>query len=590
MEKILTVPAPVAEERVYVTGNHHVSLAHIGEDGRIYALSHLSRAGGAMVEYTGRPLMELALDGQPLIAQRAEYTHAFIPAFHSAHGDVEADWEIFAPEGIRGFVVRVRLYAKSPQTLTLGLHFVPKELRRSLFHSRTLKADAAFSVDSWTGAAAAEYTAGFGISALAISGEEGFTAAADAEGLTATQQIDLAENSGGILQFFAALGAEQDGACLANMDMRRRGKTLYSDYIALLDKRFYPIADPVLERRVNLNLNFCYYFSLGYPLDGGDLMLTTSKSSRYYVSGAYWARDSLLWAFPAVLRLDAPMAKRMLERAFTVYLEQGANHALYLNGANLYPGFELDQLMAPLIALERYVNRVNDAGILRQPEIRQGAEFILAQLDKWQDGETGLYRTELNPSDDPVAAPCLIYCNALVLAALRFYNAHFGDVNDLIQQLRQSLKRHGIMETGGGPIYAWAVGGDKEPEQYDDPPGSLLLMPYYGWPDSGDEVYKNTVKHFFSPENEYFWQKGPVLGQGCEHAPDPWPMSLCNMLLAGAGEREELLSALRAMTMDNGIACETVWTETGAVKTGAAFATFAGFYANAIIEAFENEG
>ena len=133
------------------------------------------------------------------------------------------------------------------------------------------------------------------------------------------------------------------------------------------------------------------------------------------------------------------------------------------------------------------------------------------------------------------------------------------------------------------------MGGDKEPEVYDDPPGSLLIMPYYGWPNRAAEAYQNTVQHFFSPQNPYFYQSGVVLGQGCEHAPAPWAMSLCNLLLARAGEKQTLLNALRAMPMDNGVACETVWPETGRVNTGAAFATFAGFYANAVLEAYEDE-
>jgi hypothetical protein len=65
-------------------------------------------------------------------------------------------------------------------------------------------------------------------------------------------------------------------------------------------------------------------------------------------------------------------------------------------------------------------------------------------------------------------------------------------------------------------------------------------------------------------------------------------MSLCNLLLS-RGQDESILRALAAMQMDNGIACETVWPDTGKLCTGAAFATFAGFYANALFECHENE-
>jgi hypothetical protein len=42
----------------------------------------------------------------------------------------------------------------------------------------------------------------------------------------------------------------------------------------------------------------------------------------------------------------------------------GAHHALYLNGSNLYPGFELDQLCAPIIAIHRYLSETKDGSFL----------------------------------------------------------------------------------------------------------------------------------------------------------------------------------------------------------------------------------
>ena len=588
MEKILTVPASVPEATVYVTGNHHVSVPNIAVDGGILSISHLSRQGNALVEYTGAPLLRLYLNDEALSAKSAEYICDFIPNFHAEAGDVSVKWQIFAPEKIRGFVFRVSLKSARAQPAKIALCFTPTQLRQSIFRSRPLSAQSHFELDEWTGAAVASYTSGFGVTALAMSGEMGFAASAEEGLLEVVQTVELLPNATKTLEFFISLGAEADGASLANMDMRRRADTMFEKHTALLEKRHRSIPDSILEQRLNLNLNFCYYFSMGYPLDGNELMLMTSKSSRYYVSGAYWSRDSMLWAFPAILRVDENIALKMLLAAFTTYLKFGAHHALYLNGASLYPGFELDELVAPLIALRRYVNVTGSADVFSMPQIRQGVEFTLDELGRWYDLETGLYRTELNPSDDPVQAPCLIYNNVLVLEALRFCNGRFGDFETKVSELEKALNEHAIMDVEDVRIYAWAVGNGKT-EVYDDPPGSLLIMPYYGWPNREDEVYKNTVEYFFSNANEYFSSSGALVGQGCEHAPSPWAMSICNLLLARAFDREKLLNSLRTMSMDNGLACETVYAETGVLNTGAAFATFAGFYANAIIEAYENE-
>jgi hypothetical protein len=343
--------------------------------------------------------------------------------------------------------------------------------------------------------------------------------------------------------------------------------------------------EKTLTNIVNLNLQFCRNFSVGRALDTGALMLTTSRSSRYYVSGAYWARDCMLWAFPALLRTDAALAKDALLLACTRYLEHGADHALYLNGMSLYPGFELDELVAPIIALRSYVRRSKDNAILSLPAIQHAMAFTCETLARWRDEKTGLYRTELSPSDDPEELPFLTYDNYLVLTALRFMDEVIGGLSEPIEALKRGLQQHCVAVSDGSRMLVWSTDGCGRYLFYDNPPGSLTLIPYYGELDKEDPVYRSTVERYFSSANPWFTQNGKIVGMGCEHAPNPWPMSLCNLLLA-CGRDETLLAALCAMTMDNGIVCETV-DANGQLCTGAAFATAAGFVANAILEACE---
>ena len=42
-------------------------------------------------------------------------------------------------------------------------------------------------------------------------------------------------------------------------------------------------------------------------------------------------------------------------------------HSRYIDGTVLEPGFELDELVAPLLALERYINKTDDKSILNDP-------------------------------------------------------------------------------------------------------------------------------------------------------------------------------------------------------------------------------
>lgn len=587
MEKILTVPEELQEQQaVYCTGNDYASISNIGSDGWIRTISHLRDSTMGLVEYAGEALLSLALDDIELRAQEHGYTHDFIPQFGVQLDHCKIQWQIYAPEGIRGFGIRCRLEARERCRGSLKLIFRPDSFHRTVFHSRPLAAERFYGYDSWSDTLYVELAAGGGISALAM-GARGCRKQY-AEGRLELA-LDYSLEPGAWLEkdFFLSLGCDIDGAKLANVDMQRRGKRLLPDTIRLLESHHIPLPDPVLEERVNRNLNFCRYFSVGKALDTDRLVLLTSRSGRYYVSGAYWARDCMLWAFPALLRYDQDLAREALLAACTTYRREGARHALYINGVCLYPGFELDQLVAPIIALERYVRRTEDPSILVCPQVRETMDFTLSQLKRWRNAETGLFATELSPSDDPCEYPYLTYDNFLVLSALRFMAQYIDGLEEMISQLEQSLWTHCVATIEGKEVFVWACDGKGGQEIYDNPPGSLMLIPYYGGCGEDNLVWRNTLHRYFSRENPWYTENERLFGQGCEHAPAPWPMSLCNLLLS-RGRDERVLNALRAMEMDNGIACETVRPNSGKACTGAAFATFAGFYANALIECYEN--
>ncbi len=98
----------------------------------------------------------------------------------------------------------------------------------------------------------------------------------------------------------------------------------------------------------------------------GDIVLVTSRSPRYYVSVVFWSRDAFLWSFPGVLLLDAERAREQVLAGFGRYLRNAAEHSLYIDGTMLYPGFELDELCAPLLALEQYVLATDDYTVLEE--------------------------------------------------------------------------------------------------------------------------------------------------------------------------------------------------------------------------------
>lgn len=129
----------------------------------------------------------------------------------------------------------------------------------------------------------------------------------------------------------------------------------------------------------------------------------------------------------------------------------------------------------------------------------------------------------------------------------------------------------------------WSIDLNGSHDVYDEPPGSLQLLPFFDFCSPTDEIYRNTVAMIRSPEYKYSFANSPINEIGCPHAPHPWILSLANSLLCG--RVEHCRAILEKISMDNGIACESVDEVTGYCTTGEAFATCAGFLCHSIREA-----
>src|SRR5690606_38167927 len=155
--------------------------------------------------------------------------------------------------------------------------------------------------------------------------------------------------------------------------------------------------------------------------------------------------------------------------------------------------------------------------------------------------------------------------------------------NQQAVQLRETIRKHAVVDGVNGPMFAWALDDRRRAQVLDQPPGSLQLLAYCGFCDLDDPVYINTGNWIHSEDNPDYYP-GRCGAPGCEHAPHPWPrMKADDVLLAR--ETEAGPQFFRGAGVDNGIACETVDRDTGRVKTGAAFATAAGFIGYALYRA-----
>lgn len=619
-ELITASPGLPEEESLCMTGNEYLSLPEIGRGGEIASINVLHRGSRGLLEFRGSkdsPLLApmLKIDGkEALQGESASWSHR-----HDwmAHFEFRSDdrylleGDLFAPPGHRGCCYRLRLTNLSPEPLEaeMGWRGCWSELNYLIFSRRPIEGKKAVHYDPWTKSLLLEARSGLPLAALALTlvagreqdrclpwalagcsrrTESEQEAPAEGTAYRGAVQLSLAPGAAAAATLFLAANLEADGAGTTAVDLKRRGvETLAAETERWLQERRIDLDDSAAAALLNRNLFFNYFYALGRALDDDSLVPVTSRSPRYYVSAAFWGRDTLLWSFPGLLLVDEAISRELLLTVFHRHLECAGEHAHYINGTLLYPGFELDQLAAYFLALERYESATGDLTLLQEKVITRGlhrlAEKALAQFDP----ESGFYRTFLDPADDPVLYPFLIYDNALLqcsftyLAALQAADRwdHPVDFAEAAAALQQTIYRRGTVKGPRGIMFAWSVDGKGRFQLYDNPPGSLQLLSFYGFCSPTDRLFQNTTAWIRSPDNPHFHGDRPFAEAGSLHAPNPWPLAACSDILAlNEGGVDFLLRA----PLDNGFCCETVDPQSGRASTGAAFASAAGFLAYAL--------
>jgi hypothetical protein len=389
-------------------------------------------------------------------------------------------------------------------------------------------------------------------------------------------------------------GLEAVSAAAVNVEFKRRGLGPLSQQTGrYLQQRRRHTGNERLDQVLNWNSFFNLFYATGVAIDDERFVCLTSRSPYYYVCGAYWDRDSLLWSLPAIQMVDAQRARKVLEYAYFV---QGRNigvHSRFLDGVVLEPGFELDELCAPIIGLANYVKATGDQSLLKEFRVRDVLKRFERHLAAHRHPSLTLYDTLSGPDDDHEPQGYLAYDNVLVwkallgLADLKEKQGR-GDearpLRDQAERVKQAVWTHLTADGPKGKMFVWSSDLKGRHRFYTSPPGCLQLLPYFGFCGQDDPTWKNTVAYLHSKEFSYSFAGEPFEEIGCAHSAQPWTLSLANSLLSGRHEKAGAL--LQKLEMDSGIACEAFESKTGAPFSGAAFATCAGFLAFAVWKAF----
>lgn len=175
---------------------------------------------------------------------------------------------------------------------------------------------------------------------------------------------------------------------------------------------------------------------------------------------------------------------------------------------------------------------------------------------------TGMTWSGFRPSDDCCKFGYLIPSNMMAVKALE-YAAEIcreclqdEELAQRCQMLAEEI-RDGILDYGVvnhpkyGRIYAYETDGYGNYILMDDANSpSLLAMPYLGYCDKEDVLYKNTRKFLLSEDNPYYYKGKLAEGMGSPHTPEGyvWHIGIVMQALTSA-DREEIKRCL-AMLAD----------------------------------------
>ncbi len=156
----------------------------------------------------------------------------------------------------------------------------------------------------------------------------------------------------------------------------------------------------------------------------------------------------------------------------------------------------------------------------------------------------GLIRSMFRPSDDATVFPYLVPSNLFAVVSLRqmagMVEAVRGDAalaaeaRSLAAEVEAALLREAVVahpEHGPehGRVWAYEIDGYGNRLFMDDANvPSLLSLPYLGWRDPSDEVYRRTRALVLSDANPYWLTGEYATGNGSPHTPTGyvWPMAI----------------------------------------------------------------
>jgi hypothetical protein len=613
------------------TCNHFLAAPRIApEDGAIHSFNVLHRGFGGLVSWAGSadfttgadPLLRVrfSADGGELTPGdlRWDRIDRWLPRWRAAVGDVQVTCTLCLPGGgdaaFRGGVLAVELSnrGRSDRNVDVSLEGAWRVAALTVATTRALAMPLRLVRGAGSQGIALEIGSGAASVALAFAGDHGSTyvaAAGDAAraGVAPGAELVAAENQplrftisrsvrvragrAVTIAFYIGAAPERDGALATAARLAVMGADeiirLARLDLARLSRR---VADAATAAILNRNLLFACYAGVARAIDDDRLYFLRSRSPAHGACAAFNEREALLWLVPALTAADPMLAREALIRAFEQYAHRAGEHMRYLDGGVLAPGFSLAQFCAYAVALDRYATEARDTVVLDDPLVQD----VLRELDEWLfhrlDPEHFICSGDLLPSGEPADYPYLSFDNALVWryadSLPRIWRRQQGDApprfENAGEEVAATIWHRCTVDVEGMRVLGYASDLRGGIAIYDDPAGSLRLLPHIGFCEPDDPIWANTMDLLHSATYPLWLRGRNHAGFAGRSTPGIAAFAaLCSDLLTS--RRDEAMQIIRALDLDAGIAAEGYDPDTGRVAAGPLSAPLAGFLAWAML-------
>ncbi len=165
---------------------------------------------------------------------------------------------------------------------------------------------------------------------------------------------------------------------------------------------------------------------------------------------------------------------------------------------------------------------------------------------------TGMIWSGYRPSDDACKYGYFVPGNMFAVVILRELEELFLEINEkelalkaktLKEEIDEGIEKYGIINHPEfGDIYAFEVDGLGNYLLMDDANvPSLLSIPYFGYADATDPIYKNTRNYCLSFSNPYYFEGKYLKGIGSPHTEEGyvWHIGVTLQALTSSSEKEK---------------------------------------------------